>query len=292
MSGSTARRTAFVLAGGGSLGAVEVGMLRVLTEHGLRPDLVVGASVGAINAAHFAGRPTPDGVAALAKVWAGLSTGDVFPFSPVRGFFGFVGWQDGLVDPSGLRALLERALPYRRLEETAIPCHIVATDVLDGREAILSTGDAVSALLASAAIPGVFPPVEREGLTLIDGGVASNTPVATAIGLGAERLIVLPTGYACSLGKPPHGAIAIALHALTLMIVRQLVVDVERFGERAEIVVVPPLCPVETSPYDFAPTAELMARAEASTRTWLATGGLERRGVPDELPAHGHALAP
>jgi NTE family protein len=292
MSATPTRRTAFVLAGGGSLGAVEVGMLRVLAEHGLRPDLIVGSSVGAINAAYFAGRPSSDGAESLVRIWSGLGTGDVFPFSPVRGFFGFVGWQDGLVDPSGLRSLLERSLPYRRLEDAAVPCHIVTTDVLDGREVVLSTGDAVSALMASAAIPGVFPPVEREGRTLIDGGVASNTPVATAIALGADRLVVLPTGYSCSLASPPRGAIALALHALTLMIVHQLVVDVERFGDRAEIVVVPPLCPVETNPYDFGPTADLIARADASTRTWLATGGLERRGVPDELPAHGHALAP
>jgi NTE family protein len=288
----TGARTAFVLAGGGSLGAVEVGMLRVLVAHGVRADLVVGASVGAINAAYYAGRPSVEGIDELVRIWTGLGAGDVFPLSPVRGFLGFIGWQDGLIDPGRLRALLERALPLRRLEDASIPCYLVATDVLDGREVVLSSGDAATALLASAAIPGVFPPVIREGRTLTDGGVANNTPLATAIALGAERVIVLPTGYACSLDHAPRGAIAMALHALTLMIVHQLVVDVERFGERAEIVVVPPLCPVETSPYDFGATADLIARADASTRTWLATGGLTRRGVPDELPAHGHGQTP
>src|SRR5262245_61513328 len=117
-----APRTAFVLAGGGSLGAVEVGMLRVLAAHGLRADLVVGASVGAINAAYYAADPTPAGVAELTRIWAGLARGDVFPFSPVRGFLGFVGWHDGLVDPGPLRALLERALPFKRLEDAAVPC--------------------------------------------------------------------------------------------------------------------------------------------------------------------------
>jgi NTE family protein len=289
---ATAPRTAFVLAGGGSLGAVEVGMLRVLAAHGLRADLVIGASVGAINAAYYAANPTPAGVAELTRIWAGLRTRDVFPISPVRGFFGFIGWQDAFVDPSPLRQLLARELPYGRLEETPVPCHIVATDVLDGREVVLSKGDAVTALLASAAIPAVFPPVAYGGKTLIDGGVASNTPIATAISLGAERVIVLPTGYSCALRTPPRGALALALHALTLMIVHQLVTDIERLSGRAEIVVVPPLCPVETTPYDFGPTAELIARAEASTKTWLATNGLARHGVPDELPAHGHGEAP
>jgi predicted acylesterase/phospholipase RssA len=195
---ATAPRTAFVLAGGGSLGAVEVGMLRVLAAHGLRADLVVGVSVGAINAAYYAANPTPAGVAELTRIWSGLRTRDVFPFSPVRGFLGFVGWQDALVDPTPLRMLLARELPYGRLDESKLPCHIVATDVLDGQEIVLSKGDAVTALLASAAIPGVFPPVAYGGKTLIDGGVANNTPIATAISLGTERVIVLPTGYSCA----------------------------------------------------------------------------------------------
>jgi NTE family protein len=173
-----------------------------------------------------------------------------------------------------------------------IPCHVVATEVLDGREVVLSSGPVIPALLASAAIPGVFPPVVYDGRTLFDGGVANNTPIATAIELGAGRVIVLPSGYSCALPEPPRGAIALALHALTLMIVHQLVVDVQRFGDRAEIVVVPPLCPLLVSPYDFAPTGDLIDRAEASTKTWLATGGLHRRGIPDELPAHSHGQAP
>jgi NTE family protein len=286
------RPTAFVLAGGGSLGAVEVGMLKVLAAHGVRADFVVGSSVGALNAAYFAGQPSIDGTAALERIWRGLRTADVFPLSPVRGFLGFIRWRDSFLDAGTLRALLERSLPFRRLEEATLPCHVVATDVLDGQEVVLSTGLAVTALLASAAIPGVFPAVERDGRSLIDGGVASNTPIATAIRLGARRVIVLPTGYACALKTPPRGAIAMALHALTLMIVRQLVVDVERFSGRADVVVVPPLCPVEVTPYDFGPAGDLIDRAAASTETWLATDGLHRGGVPHQLPVHGHGLVP
>src|SRR5262249_60930041 len=112
---ATTPRTAFVMAGGGSLGAVEVGMLRVLAAHEIRPDFVVGSSVGAINAAYFASDPTPAGVAELTRIWSGLRTRDVFPFSPVRGFLGFVGWQSALVDPTPLRTLLARELPFDRL---------------------------------------------------------------------------------------------------------------------------------------------------------------------------------
>jgi NTE family protein len=290
MSGTSP--TAFVLAGGGSLGAVEVGMLKALAAHGVTADLVVGSSVGAINAAYYAARPSLEGVRMLDAIWRALRTRDVFPLSPVKGLLGFVGWSDGFVDPGGLAGLLERVLPYRRLEDATIPCHCVATDVLEGREVVLSAGPVVSALLASAAIPGVFPPVERDGRTLMDGGIANYTPIATAIGLGARRVIVLPTGYSCFLPAPPRGAIAMALHALTLMIVHALVIDIERFRHRADIVVVPPLCPVAITPYDFGTTAELIDRAEASTETWLATDGLARRDVPHELPPHGHGGAP
>ena len=284
--------TAFVLAGGGSLGAIEVGMLKALLTHGVRADFVVGSSVGAINAAHHASRPSLEGAQELDRIWRSLHTSDVFPLSPLRGLLGFVGWNDSLLDAGALRTLLERALPFARLEETAIPCHVVATDVLDGREVVLSTGPMITALLASAAIPGVFPAVARDGRMLIDGGVASNTPIATAIALGARRVVVLPSGFSCSLPGSPRGAIAMAIHALSLMITHQLVVDVERFHERAEIIVVPSLCPVEVTPYDFAAAGDLIDRAEASTRTWLATGGLTRRDIPEELVPHGHADAP
>ena len=284
--------TAFVLAGGGSLGAIEVGMLKALLVHGVRADVVVGSSVGAINAAYHAARPSLEGAQELDRVWRSLRTSDVFPLSPLGGLLGFVGWHDAFIDSGSLRTLLARALPVGRFEDTAIPCHVVATDVLDGREVVLSKGPLVTALLASAAIPGVFPAVARDGRMLIDGGVASNTPIATAISVGARRVVVLPSGFSCSLRASPRGALAMAIHALSLMITHQLVVDVERFHERAEIVVVPPLCPVEVTPYDFSTAGDLIDLAEASTRSWLATGGLARRDVPYELVPHGHADAP
>lgn len=282
--------TAFVFAGGGSLGAVEVGMLQALVEHGARADFVVGASAGAINAASYAGRPDAEGVARLAAVWRRLRSADVFPISPLHGLLGFVGLRRSLLDPAPLRALLARELPYERLEQARVPCRVVATDVLDGSEVVLSSGPAVEALLASAAIPGVFPPQELGGRHLIDGGISSNTPLSTAVGLGAKRIVVLPTGFACALTEPPRGALAMALQALTLLVARQLVSDVLRWQAQVEIVVVPPLCPVETSPYDFSASGALIERAAASTRTWLAAGGLERPGVPHELTPHEHEV--
>jgi NTE family protein len=280
--------TAFVLAGGGSLGAVQVGMLRALTAAGVAPDVVVGASAGAVNAAFFAGDPTARGVAELERIWRGLARSDVFPVSLVLGGLGAFGLRSHLVDPGRLRRLLARNLPAVDLARTALPCHVVATDLTNGEEVVLSEGSAVEAVLASAAIPAVFPPVTIRGRHLIDGGIANNTPVSTAVSLGARRIVVLPTGYACALTEPPKSALGMALHAISLLISRQLRVDIERFAAQADLHVVPPLCPIVVGPHDFRLAREWIDRAATSTQQWLERGGLVRHDVPAELGFHLH----
>ena len=287
MNDRTGPRTAFVLAGGGSFGAVQVGMLRELLAHGVAPDLVVGSSVGAINGAYLAGAPTPEGVARLEAIWCRLRRREVFPVT-WRSVIGLIARRDFVVDPSGLRRLLEENLPYRELERATVPLHVVATDLLGGGAVRLSAGPVVDAVLASCAIPAAFPPVRIGEHYLIDGAVASNTPIRVAVELGASRLIVLPTGFACSLVSPPHGAIANVLHAVTLLIAHQLVTDLERYGGQAEIVTVPPLCPLAVSPYDFSHAGELIEQAAAQTRRWLDRGGLGKHRIPGALRAHEH----
>ncbi|MCM2358173.1 MAG: patatin-like phospholipase family protein [Geobacteraceae bacterium] len=288
MSNQPQSKVAFVLAGGGSLGAVQVGMLRTLLSHGIRPDLVVGSSVGAINGAYFAADPTIEGVKRLERIWLGLQRRQVFPFSLLQGLFRILMQRDYLLEPAGLRLLIEKHLTFQRLEDAAIPCHVVATDIIGGGEVRLSTGSAVDALLASTAIPTIFPPVRIGGQFLVDGGIANNTPISTAADLGATRMIVLPTGFACAIDRPPRGAIAIALHAMNLIVARQLVHDMERLACAAELVAVPPLCPLTVSPYDLSQSAELIDRAAEETRRWIGEGGLERGGVPASLCPHSH----
>ena len=233
-------KTAIVLAGGGSLGAVQVGMLKALARQRIVPDFVVGASVGAINGAYFAVEPNEEGVTRLERVWSRLHRADIFPFSPLNSLLAIVGRRDHLVTPALLRSLVESELQCQRLEDARIPCYVVATDVLDGREVAIAAGPIATALLASAAIPAVFPPVPLDGRHLMDGAVTNNTPISTALKLGATRVIVLPTGMSCALERPPRGAIALALHALNLLVMRQLLSDIERFSDRAELIVVPP----------------------------------------------------
>lgn len=283
---------AFVLSGGGTLGAVQVGMLLALAERGTVPDLVVGSSVGALNAAFLAADPTLPGVLELERVWRRLRRRDVFPL-PLRPLPGVgavaavAGRRSSLVDGGPLRRLVRRHLAFDRLEDAPVPVHVVATDVLTGHEVVLSTGPAVDAVLASAALPGVLPPVAVEDHVLVDGGVVDNSPISVAVELGAERVVVLPTGYACALTAPPRSALGTALHAVTLAVQRRLLLDVAALQHEVDLRVVPPLCPLSVSPADFSRSGELVERALRSTREWL-----DAPRVPDQasqLALHRHA---
>lgn len=263
-------------------------MLEALVDRAIEPDLVVGSSVGAINGVYYAAHPGPDGVRSLRQIWMRVGRGDVFPVRLLGGILSLLSLRNHVVDPGPLERLIRRNLGVARLEDTRIPVHVVATDILTGEEVVLSSGSAASTLLASAAIPGVFPPVRIDGRHLADGGIASNTPISAAVERGAERVIVLPTGFSCEAERPPENPIAMALHGLNLLISRQLVVDVERFENRAEIRIVPPLCPLPISSFDFSQAQALMERASRSTRAWLEGGGLERPAEPEALRPHTH----
>ena len=281
-------KTAFVFAGGGSFGAIQVGMLHSLAAHGIAADMVFGSSAGALNAAYYAGNPTLDGVRGLEKIWRGLRRQDVFPLT-WKTVYGFIRRRDFLVTSQGLRNIIDTHLAYRNLEDAKIPIHVVATDVLSGETVVISKGRAADAILASAAIPAAFAPVHFGSLYLADGAISSNTPVRVAAALGAKRLIILPTGYACALQAPPIGAVANALHALTLLIARQLISELDGLEHDIDYYVLPPLCPLKGSPYDFSHTDELIKRAVDSTDAWLAGGGLQRPRTHTQLGLHKHS---
>ncbi|MDT4997360.1 MAG: hypothetical protein QOD45_1428 [Pseudonocardiales bacterium] len=183
---ASAEVVGFVLQGGGSLTAAQVGMLRALTEAGIRPDLLVGSSAGAINAVAFAAEPNISELARLEAMWMGLHRRHVAPMSLRTLLAALTGRGDGLFPDAGLRRQLEASLPVHDLSETSIPVHVVATDLESGSAVVLSTGDAVTALLASSAFPGLYPPVRLGGRHLIDGGVAADVPVLQAEALGAS----------------------------------------------------------------------------------------------------------
>lgn len=281
--------TAFVLSGGGSLGAVQVGMLAALQERGVRPDLLIGTSAGALNAAYVAARGFDEQtIEDLGRLWQGLRRPEVFPIDPLRQVLALGGRRRSLCSSGPLRRLVAANLPLDALEDARIPLHVVTTDVMSGEELLLSSGDATSAVLASAAIPAVFEPVEREGRVLMDGGVANNTAVSQAVGLGADRVVVLPAGFACALSEPPSSPLAAATHALTLLIEQRLIVEIAQLADQVEVLVLPPLCPLSVSAVDFRSARELMARARRASGEWLDSGS-DRLPRPERfLSLHSH----
>jgi NTE family protein len=196
-----------------------------------------------------------------------------------------------LCSSHGLARLVAHHLAFQEMREAKIPLHVVATDLLTGAEVLLSEGDAVSAVLASAAIPGVYPAIVRDGRTLVDGGLANNAAISQAIALGADRVFVLPTGYACALTEPPARALGLALHALGLLIQQRLINDVALYADRVELTVLPPLCPLTVSPADFSQARELINRSRTAARAWLDGGSTRAMTDPDRVLAfHEHRL--
>lgn len=185
---------AFVLGGGGMLGAVEVGMLQALIETGVRPDLVVGSSVGAINGAAVAADPGADTVARLTSMWEALGRDQVFG----GGVLGRVGTlartRTSLHGTEGLRGLLEEQAPGRQIEDLAVPFQCVAACIETARAQWFAAGPLAEAVLASCAVPGLLPPVRIGTLHYVDGGLVHSIPVGRAVDLGATTIYVLQVG--------------------------------------------------------------------------------------------------
>jgi NTE family protein len=282
--------TAFVLSGGASLGAMQAGMLEALYERGIVPDLICGSSVGAVNGAFIASRPpTVETARALGDVWRGLRRSEVFPTNPMTGLLGLVGRRDSLVPGSGLERTLRRHLQFDRLQDAPIPLHVTATDVLTGDAVRLSRGDALDAVLASAAIPGVLPSVRWHGRDLVDGGVADNTPLSHAIALGAGTVYVLPTGSACALAQPPRGAVGMILQATAVLNPRRIVEQNEGHPGGARLIVLPPPCPLHVLPLDFGRADELIDAGRSGARAFLDADGTF--GPEHPLHPHDHVAA-
>jgi NTE family protein len=259
--------TAFVLSGGASLGAAQAGMLQALYERGVRPDLLVGTSAGALNAAFVAFRaPHVETALELQDVWRRLRRSEVFPPNPLTAGLGFLGLRDHSVSSGALRRLVEKHVRGDRIEDADIPLHLVTADVVTGEEVLLSSGPLVDAVLASAAIPGVFPPVAWDGRLLVDGGIVNNAPISHAVDLGADRVIVLPAIGPVLLSSAPRGALAAGITALARTIARRLTEDVAFYSRHVDLTVLPSPSCEGILPTDFGHAGELIQQALWSAR--------------------------
>ena len=229
--------TALVLGGGGTRGAVQIGMLQVLAEHGFVPDRIYGSSVGAVNGVAFAGDPTRRGVERMTEIWIGLTRDAVYPQGRLHGPWLYFQQRDSVYPNTGLRKIVVEGINFERLEDAAIPVEVVATSLTDGRERWFTYGSAVEAVLASSAVPAIFPPVEIDGERYIDGGVVNNVPIRRAIDAGATRIVVLLCTPPWFTPVQPRRPVEAMFNALMISIHARFARDLAQLPAGVEVIV-------------------------------------------------------
>ena len=261
---------AFVLSGGGNLGALQIGMMRALVERGIRPDLVVGCSVGAINGAGLAEDPTSAGVGRMERLWRELDGKELMPRSVLPPAVALARKGEAISDNTGLRRALEERLTARTFEELAVPFQCVATDVIGVREMWFRAGPLIEPILASAALPAVYPSVLIDGVRYLDGAIVDDVPVGRAVELGARTIYVLQVSGFARPRPEPRRPLDVAIQSY--WIARH-----HRF--KRELDAVPPdidvhLLPTGQTPTmrfdDFTRSAELMSLAYEASSDYLA----------------------
>jgi NTE family protein len=258
----------FVLAGGGNLGALQVGMLRALFESGIRPGMIVGTSVGAVNGAFLATRLDLSGLDEIANLWIGLRRRDVLGISFAALLRGARQRRDHFFDSEALRAILQSFVGFDRLEDAPIPLAVVATGLATGESVVLDAGDAAMSLLASSAVPRLLPPVEIDGRLLVDGAAAADVPVREAIALGARDLYVLPT----------------APLQVTRWLARPVLQEVEGFESSTMHIVPPPVVRVPLA--DLSQSERLIALGYEHAQRWIEGTGTNVADDADDGSPH------
>lgn len=232
-------RLAFVLGGGGVLGAHEVGMLRALAERSISPDFIVGTSIGAVNGAFFAADPTPAGVQRLADLWLSSNHGEHHPRTTLRRLTTLARSGTHLESADKVRALLTEVLPAQRVEQLRIPFQCVAASIERAAEHWFETGPLPDVLLASCAVPGILPPVRIGDEHFIDGGIVNSVPVSRAVALGATRIYVLQVGRLEQSLKPPRRPWEVGLVAFEAARRHRFAHDLHNLPDSIELHVLP-----------------------------------------------------
>jgi NTE family protein len=272
--------TALVLAGGGTRGAVQIGMLQVLTEHGFVPDRIYGCSVGAMNGVAFAGDPTRRGVERMTEIWTGLTRDAVYPQGRLHGPWLYVRQRDSVYSNEGLRKVVADGLGIDRLEDAVIPVEVVATSLTDGRERWFTFGPAVEAILASSAIPTLFPPVEIDGERYIDGAVVDNVPLRRAIDGGATRIVILLCAPPVYSPVPTRRPVEAMLDALLISIHARFARDLTQLPPGVEVIVCSGSDSGTRDFDDFSTTDTLIAEGRTEAEEVVRRYGLGRPGPP------------
>lgn len=272
------RPLAFVLPGGGALGAYQAGVLRALTEAGVVPDQLIGVSAGSVNAALFAWNSDLDGVHRVENVWRGIRRRDLLRLHPGRLAMAVAGRHPSFLDNRYGTAFLRRHLGRRLIEHAPIRLACVASDLATGEAVALTSGDLTTAVLASSAFPGVYPPIDIDGRTLIDGGVVADIPLDTAVALGVKSVLVLSV---------PALTHEIGARRAIDLLFRASSLGVEAHGRTMlrrppkELVVVEvPAPPTSLTTFDVGRSAGMIEAGHAATAAWLISATAPAGAAP------------
>lgn len=261
-------KVAFVLSGGGSLGSVQVGCIEALLQHGITPDLIVGTSVGALNGTWLAMNPTMEGVTKLKELWLSMGRHGPFRTSRLRVALRLFMGQEYLYANDVLRNMVHQSIDETAFEELQVPILIVTTNMETGEPAVLHQGSLEKAVLASTAIPGLFPPVEIEGVKYVDGAMMSYCGLGPAWDYGARRIVVIEAPH-----PPPEKGVGIFKplgRALQIALIRLCHLEVESFSQRCQVVYLHPDLPLKGHTFDdFSGTPLLIEGGKAWTEAYL-----------------------
>jgi NTE family protein len=263
-------KTAFVFSGGGNLGAIQVGQLRALIERGIVPDAVIGCSVGALNGAAIAANPTLEEVDRITEIWHHVARSDIFPSTGRgRGPWLYLRHAASAYGDHGLRRLIHQFLRFTRFEDAAVKFSVVATSLAEGVEHWFESGDVLLPLLASTALPGVFPPVDIDGTTYIDGGVVNNVPVSKAFEMNAKRVYVLDTTNVERQRPDPKRPYDVLMQAVSIARSHRFRSDCDRVPEGTDLIRMPSIDVGKLRFDDFSRSPELIRRAYEASRAFL-----------------------
>jgi NTE family protein len=264
------RPVGFVLGGGGSLGAAQVGMLQALHDTGITADLVVGTSVGALNGCMVAAHPDDAG-ARLDALWTRAVEARIFPGRGIRQLRTLRTAKTFLYSNDNLIDFLHRELPVDRFDELVLPFGAVATDAETGDPVVQTSGLLAPALVASTAIPAIFPAVWHNGRTLYDGGLVANVPMRQAIGLGAKSLVVLDCTYPGRSPKLPDTMVEVLALASVIMSRRQAATELPLIVHEVPVIYLPGPDMRSVNPLDFKHTDALKHGAYQASGEFLSS---------------------
>jgi NTE family protein len=280
---------AFVLSGGANLGAEQAGMLEALLESGIRPDVLLGTSIGAANAAFLAADPSLERARELSDLWRRVRSRDVFPLNPLA-IMRTIAKGGALFPIEPWRRLLEREIPYMRIEDAAVPLRIIATRFEDGTEVVFDSGPVIDAVLASTALPGVFPPHQIGEQLYLDGGLVDHVALTPAVDAGADTIYVLSVGFPCPPPANHRSARAVLMHSVGILLSQRVRIDRAHLPEHhpsLRVIRIPPVC-TQIGLRDFSKADELIEDAKIQTAAFLAGATrdlLQGEALPPPLPA-------